>query len=198
MWCSIPSVDVIMQGLDNVFTAPSVQTHVAMLWGWVMRSGKHTEYKMCETIQADEPVSRDQRHPFDRYYNFFSRSAWTVCELSRAVASAVVMALAGEGTLYLIVDYTLLHKRGKEVYGLGWFYDAVASTERRTVTARGNNGAVIGIAIPDSGAPERFLCPPRQARLHLAGDEHPSCPAVAAMLQEIATWFPASHAPHLA
>ena len=32
------------------------------------------------------------------------------------------------GALYLVLDDTLLHKRGKSVYGLGWFRDAVAST----------------------------------------------------------------------
>jgi hypothetical protein len=168
-----------------------MRTHAAMLLGWLMCPGKRTEYKVFETIHADEPVSRDQRHPFDRYYNFFSRSAWTVCELSREVAHAVVAALAGDGPLYLIVDDTLLHKRGEHVYGLGRFYDAVASTEARPATATGNNWAVVGIAIPVPDAPDRYLCLPLQARLHQAGDEHPSCPELAAaMLQEIATWFP--------
>jgi hypothetical protein len=191
MWQSIPSLDVVVQGLSDAFTAPSMRTHVAMLLGWLMCPGKRTEYKVFETIHADEPVSRDQRHPFDRYYNFFSRSSWTVCELSRHVAEAVVSVLAPEGPLYLVVDDTLLHKRGEHVYGLGWFYDAVASTEKRTVTAPGNNWAVVGLAIPVPGEPDRFLCLPLQARLHLAGDEHPSCPDLAAlMVQEIASWFP--------
>jgi hypothetical protein len=191
MWQSIPSLDVIVQGLSDAFTEPSMETHVATLLGWLMCPGKRTEYRVFETIHADEPVSRDQRHPFDRYYNFFSRSAWTVCELSREVAHAVVSALASDGPLYLVVDDTLLHKRGEHVYGLGWFYDAVASTEARPVTAPGNNWAVVGIAIPVPDEPQRFLCLPLQARLHLAGEEHPSCPDLAAsMVQEIATWFP--------
>ena len=191
MWKSIPSLDQILQGLQAAFTEPSLRTHVAMLLGWMMCPGKRTEYKVFETMHADTPISRDQRHPFDRYYNFFSRSAWTVCELSREIARAVVAGLAGEGPLYLITDDTLLHKRGENVYGLGWFYDAVASTETRVVTAPGNNWAVVGIALPVPGVPERYLCLPLQARLHLAGEEHPSCPALAAaMVQEIAGWFP--------
>ena len=114
-----------------------------------------------------------------------------MCELSHDVAHAVVSALAGDGPLHLIVDDTLLHKRGEHVYGLGRFYDAVASTEARPVTATGNNWAVVGIAVPMPDEPERFLCLPLQARLHLAGDEHPSCPELAAaMVQEIAAWFP--------
>lgn len=191
MWQSIPSLDAIFQGLDDVFTEPSLRTHVEIVLGWLMCPGKRTEYKVFETIHADEPVARDQRHPFDRYYNFFSRSAWTSCELSREMAHAVVQALAAEGPLYLIVDDTLLHKRGEHVYGLGWFYDAVASTGSRTVTASGNNWVVIGLAVSVPDAPGRFLCLPLLARLHLPGKEHPSNQDLAAeMLQEIASWFP--------
>jgi len=191
MWQSICSLDEILQGLDGVFTEPSMRTHVEILLGWLMCPGKRTEYKVFETIRADEPVRRDQRHPFDRYYNFFSRSGWQACELSREMARAVVGAVAPEGPLYLVVDDTLLHKQGKNVYGLGWFYDAVASTESRTVTAPGNNWVVLSIAIAAPGNPERYLCLPLLARLHLAGEEHPSCQDLAAeMIQQIAAWFP--------
>jgi hypothetical protein len=97
-------------------------------------------------------VRRDQRHPFDRYYNFFSRSGWQTCELSREMARAVVEAVAPEGPLYLVVDDTLLHKQGKNVYGLGWFYDAVASTESRTVTAPGGRRRLFGPSTAGSSA----------------------------------------------
>ena len=52
------------------------------------------------------------------------------------------------GLLYLVVDDTApLHKRGKHVYGLGWFRDAVASTAKRVATAGGNHWVVVGLAI---------------------------------------------------
>ncbi len=191
MWQSIPSLDEIVQGLDGVFTEPSMRTHLEILLGWLMCPGQRTEYKVFETIHADEPVSRDERHPFDRYYNFFSRSAWTSCELSRELAQAIVAAVAGEGPLYLNVDDSLLHKSGQDVYGLGWFYDAVASTESRAVTAPGNNWVVVGLTVPVPGEPDRFLCLPLLARLRLPGSEPPSPQDLAAdMFREIADWFP--------
>ncbi len=85
---------------------------------------------------ADTPISRKQRHPFDRFYNFFSRSAWTMHDLAREVAVTVVVRLNPRGVLHLVVDDTLLHKRGKHVYGLGWFRDAVASTAKRVDRSR--------------------------------------------------------------
>ena len=97
---------------------------------------RRTEYGMFQAIWADTPVSRKKRHPFDRFYNSFSRSAWTARQLAHHVAVATVVRLNPKGLLYLVVDDTLLHKRGKHVYRLGWFRDAVASTAKRVARAR--------------------------------------------------------------
>ena len=71
MFTSIPSLDVILQCLLPAFTQPSFQTHVEVLLGWVMCLGRRTELGVFQTIHADTPVSRKERHPFDRFYNFF-------------------------------------------------------------------------------------------------------------------------------
>ena len=190
MFTSIPSLDPILQCLLPVFTQPSFQTHVEVFLGWVMCLGKRTEYAVFQTIQADTPLSRKGRHPFDRFYNFFSRSAWTVHDLAHQVAVAIVVRLNPRGLLYLVVDDTLLHKRGKHVYGLGWFRDAVASTAKRTATASGNHWVVVGLAIRIPGT-EKIYCLPIHAMLHLAGKNHKSEATLAKeMLQDILGWFP--------
>jgi len=190
MFTSIPSLDPILQCLLPVFTQPSFQTHVEVFLGWVMCLGKRTEYAVFQTIRADTPLSRNQRHPFDRFYNFFSRSAWTVHDLAHQVAVAIVLRLNPRGLLYLVVDDTLLHKRGKHVYGLGWFRDAVASTAKRTATASGNHWVVVGLAICIPGT-EKIYCLPIYAMLHLAGKNHKSEATLAReTLQDILGWFP--------
>jgi hypothetical protein len=55
-----------------------------------------------------------------------------------------------------VVDDALLHKRGKHVYGLGWFRDAVASTAKRVATAGGNQWVVVGLAICSPGTTKMF------------------------------------------
>jgi hypothetical protein len=190
MFTSISSLDTVLQCLLPAFTQPSFQTHIEVLLGWVMCLGKRTEYGVFQTIQADTPVSRKERHPFDRFYNFFSRSAWTVRDLARQVAVAIVVGLNPRGVLYLVVDDTLLHKRGKHVYGLGWFRDAVASTAKRVATASGNHWVVVGLAICIPGT-SKIYCLPIHAMLHLAGKNHKSEAALAKeMLQDILAWFP--------
>jgi hypothetical protein len=83
-----------------------------------------------------------------------------------------------------VVDDTLLHKRGKHVYGLGWFRDAVAST------ASGNHWVVVGLAICIPGT-NKIYCLSIHAKLHLAGKNHPSEATLAKeMLRDLLDWFP--------
>ena len=190
MFTSIPSLEPILQCLLPAFTQPSFRTHIEVLLGWVMCLSKRTEYGVFQTIQADTPLSRKERHPFDRFYNFFSRSAWTVRELAHEVAVEIVVRLNPRGLLYLVVDDTLLHKRGKHVYGLGWFRDAVASTAKRVATASGNHWVVVAMAIPIPKT-NKIYCLPIHAMLHLAGKNQKSEATLAKeMLQDVLGWFP--------
>src|ERR1700694_5054340 len=166
MWTMIPSLQSLVHDLQSGFTDASWVSHGQLLLGWVMCSGSHTLYHVAQMIQADTEVSRAQRHPFDRFYNFFSRSAWSVVNLGQQLAIDAVVRLKILGPLYLVVDDTLLHKRGKHVFALGWFRDAVASTRKRVAPASGNNWVVMGLAIPIplTGC---FLCLPLAFRLKM-------------------------------
>lgn len=191
MWHMIPSLEPIVQALAPAFTLPPFTSHCQLLLGWLMCLGTHTTYRVSQTIHADEPCPAAQRHAFDRYYNFFSRSGWTVSALAYRLAVFVVTHLNPAGVLYLVVDDTLPHKRGLKVWGLGWFREAVASTRKRVATASGNNWVVLGLAIPVPFCPDQILCVPLLARPHLPGQAQPGCAKLARqMLQEVQTWFP--------
>ena len=111
-------------------------------------------------------------------------------DLAHQVCVAVVVRLNLRGLLYLVVDDTLLHKRGKHVYGLGWFRDAVASTAKRVATASGNHWVVMGLAIRIPGT-HKIYCLPIHAKLHLPGKGQPSEAALAKqMLDDVLAWFP--------
>jgi len=191
MWEMIPSLETVVQGCAFAFTEPTFATFRQVLLGWIMCLGTRTEFHVFQTIQADDEVCRQERHPFDRFYNFFSRAKWDIVLLAQGVAIAIVVALSPKGRLYLLVDDTLLHKRGKKVYGLGWFRDAVASTKKRVATASGNNWVVLGLAIPIPQCPDKIVCLPLLARLHLPGKKQPSCASLAReMLVTVQSWFP--------
>jgi hypothetical protein len=189
VWSVIPSLDLILQGLAVAFTQPSCMSFQRIFTSWVMCLGRRTEFRVFEAFEG-KAVSRKERHPFDRYYNFFSRSAWTVHNLARQVAIQIVVALNRVGELHLVVDGTLLHKSGKCVYAIGWFYDAVRSTKKRAATSLGNQWVVLGLAIRIPGT-QRVFCLPIHAMLQYPGKKQPG-PGVLArqMLAEALTWFP--------
>jgi hypothetical protein len=187
----IASLQPLVQALAPAFTAPSFDTHCRLLLGWVLCLGRHRLCRVADSAQPQALRDHHQRHGLDTTYNFFERSAWTASGLAYRVAVLILTRLNLTGTITLLVDDTLAHKRGKHVWGLGWFRDAVASTRKRTATASGHNWVVLAVAVclPFPGTP--ILALPLLARLHRPGKLSPSCPQLAReMLAEVLAWFP--------
>jgi hypothetical protein len=191
MWTMILSLQPIVDELDPAFTQPSFGTACDFLLAWVMTLGKHQIHRVAHNVDPTAVPNHKQRHGLDVYYNFFARSAWTPKALAQRVALLILTRLKLLGTITLLVDDTLTHKRGKSVWGLGWFRDAVASTHKRVATASGHNWVVVAVAVclPFTRTP--ILALPLLARLRLPGKHNPSCPELARqMLAEILEWFP--------
>lgn len=188
MWSVVPTLEVVLQGIAVVFTQPSFETQCDVLLGWVMCLGRRTEYRVFEALMGSR-VSRKERHPFDRFYNFFSRSAWCVKELAHQVAVQLVVELTPRGELHLVVDGTLLHKSGKSVWGIGWFHDPVASTKKRVATRQGNKWVVMGLVVPIPGT-KKVFCLPIHALLQKSGGKSGEAELARQMLDDVLTWFP--------
>lgn len=189
MWSVIPSLETILQGLLGAFTQPSAATLMEVFVGWAMCLGRRTEFRVFEAI-GGAPASRRKRHTFDRFYNFFSRSAWKVQDFASRVALQLVMGLNATGVVHLVVDATLLHKSGKHVYAIGWFHDAVRSTKKRVATSLGNQWVVLGLAIRIPGT-QRTFCLPIHATLQQPGKGKPGPADLARqMLHDVLAWFP--------
>jgi hypothetical protein len=191
MWPMIPSLEAVVQACAPAFTLPSFHTHCQLVLGWVMCLGQHRLGRVADTAHPQTLRDHSRRHGLDTTYNFFERSAWAVTGLGYHVAVLLLTRLQLFGTITLVVDDTLAHKRGKHVWGIGWFRDAVASTRKRTATASGHNWVVIAVAVclPFTNAP--ILALPLLARLHRPGKAQRSCPLLARdLLAEALAWFP--------
>jgi hypothetical protein len=191
MWPILPSLEPLVQALAPAFTQPSFHTGGQLLLAWVMCLGRHTLRRVGDSAHPETVPDHSRRHGLDTYYNFFERSAWTPAGLAYHVALLVITRLLPFGPIPLLVDDTLAHKRGRSVWGLGWFRDAVASTRKRVATASGHNWVVVAVAVclPGTGIP--ILALPLCARLHLPGKAQRSCPELARLLlAEVLGWFP--------
>jgi hypothetical protein len=191
MWAMIPSLASVVDCLAGAFTQPSFATHCQLLLGWVMCLGRHTLLRVGQSTDPRSVPDHSQRHGLDVYYNFLERSAWAPADLARRVALLAVTRLVPFGRITLLVDDTLAHKRGRSVWGLGWFRDAVASTQKRVATASGHNWVVVALAfqVPLGGG--AVLAVPLAAALHRPGHGQPSCPQLAReLLTMVLGWFP--------
>jgi DDE superfamily endonuclease len=191
MWEMIPSLRGCVDPLGPAFSQPSFASHCRLLLAWVMCLGKHTLLRVGENTRPQDPPDHSQRHGLDCYYNFFERSSWNPKDLAYRIAILILTRLSFTGCITLLVDDTLAHKRGKSVWGLGWWRDAVASTKKRVATASGHNWVVVAVAFCVPGTSCVILALPLLARLHLPGKGQPSCATLAKeMLDEIMAWFP--------
>jgi DDE superfamily endonuclease/Archaeal putative transposase ISC1217 len=191
MWTMILTLEPLVEELQPAFTQPSYGSACELLLAWVMCLGNHTLCRVAQSVDPRTLPDHSRRHGLDVYYNFFARSAWTVTGLAYRVSILVLTRLAFFGRITLLLDDTLAHKRGKSIWGMGWWRDAVASTKKRVATASGHNWTVLAVAYCLPGSTNPVLALPLLARLHLPGKGQPSCAALAkALLGEVLQWFP--------
>jgi DDE superfamily endonuclease len=191
MWHMIDSLQPLVDGLAGAFTYPSFNSNSRLFLGWVMCLGRHTLTRVAQSAQPDVAPDHSQPHGLDTSFNFFARSAWTPGALAHRVGILILTHLSFLGRITLLVDDTLAHKRGKCVWGMGWWRDAVASTQKRVATASGHNWVVLAIAYRLPGTDTPILALPLLARLHRPGKGQPGCAALAqSMLAEVLGWFP--------
>lgn len=191
MWTMIPSLNLIVEGLAPAFTQPSFAVSCQFFLSWVLCLGRHRLRRVAENVDPKTLPDHSQRHDADKYYNFFERAAWQPLDLAYRVGLLILTHMPWRERITLLVDDTLLHKRGRSVWGLGWFRDAVASTQKRVATASGHNWVVVAVAVcvPFTNVP--ILALPLLARLHLPGKGQPSCVDLTrAMLAQVLQWYP--------
>lgn len=165
------------------FRASSFTLFTDLLLGWVCAPGRRTITAM---IAVTDP---DGRRAHDAYHRFVRDGAWAMSMLWRVLAVHAVARFAPTGVVSLDVDDTLFHKTGPQVAGAGVFRDAVRSTVRRVVYARGLNLVVVTLRVhpPWHGPP---IALPVNARLHRKNDTTTTVEHAAAMIREVAGWLP--------
>lgn len=152
------SLDGLLSLFADCFTKPTLQTFRAMVVGQIAQ----TQLRTVTGMLVGARLSRVWHHA--RAHRFFSHARWSVDELGLRVLALIVTRLLEPGApLELVVDDTLLQRRGRKVHGTHWHHDATANSDRAAV-AWGNNWVVVGILVCLPFM-ERKLCLPVLFRL---------------------------------
>jgi hypothetical protein len=151
----------LLQHFVQVFTAPTFNTFVIAVTGWVL-SQRHRY--VTEIIFSSGHVGDGH---WGRFHRFFSHAAWDIDTFSMYLAKLVVTALAPGATLHWAVDDTLCRKRGLTLYGAGMHYDPLISSRSKPLVSWGHDWVVLCLIIEKPfWAPTKVFALPVVMRLY--------------------------------
>jgi DDE superfamily endonuclease len=154
-------VDLLHQ-FAPVFTAPTSQTFLAIVAGWVL-SQRHRF--ITEVIFSGGQVGNGH---WSRFHRFFSHAAWDLDTFSLFLTKLVLTILAPGATLIFTVDDTLCRKRGLTLYGAGMHYDPLISSRSKKLVSWGHDWVVLSvIVVHPFWAPTKVFALPIAARLYI-------------------------------
>ena len=157
-----PSFVALLQVFSPVFTAPTYQTFVVIVSGWIL-SQRHRF--ITEVIFSGGQVGIGH---WSRFHRFFSHAAWDIDTFSMVLARMVVTILAPGAELLWAVDDILCRKRGLTLYGAGMHYDPLISSRPKALVSWGHDWVVLClILVHPWWAPTKVFALPIAARLYI-------------------------------
>ncbi len=204
MQLTAPFIDLLQQ-LAPVFTAPTYQTFVQVVTGWVL-SQRHRY--VTELIFSGGNL--DDGH-WSRFHRFFSHAAWDLDGLSLLIAKLAVRIVTPGATLLWVVDDTLCRKRGLTLYGAGMHHDPLISSRAKPLVSWGHDWVVVCLLVVHPfWAPTKVFALPILMRLYRnrqgltkgrksktkspkpkADPNHRTRPQLAVeLITLVSTWFP--------
>jgi len=112
----------VVQELACVMTAPSFNTFVTVMTGWVL-ARRHT---VTGAVMAGGAVGTKHHSCFHR---LFAKAEWCLDDLGLVVFKIIEPWLRGD-VVMLALDDTLARKRGLNVHGAGMHHDPLISTRK--------------------------------------------------------------------
>ena len=157
----VSSFATLLQELSPVLTAPSFETFVTLMTGWVF-ARRRTVTRM---IEAADAVGQKHHSSFHR---LFASASWSRDELGLAVFRLILPWAIQAGIVFLTVDDTLARKRGRKVHGAGMHYDPLISSRRKALTSWGHSWVVLAVCLRFPFLPNIYFSLPILFRLYIS------------------------------
>jgi hypothetical protein len=134
------SLMTLLAAFSPLFTAPSFRTFRGLACGFLAQAGRRT---VCGML-AGAGLSRSWPH--DRAHSFFSRTRWNPDDLGIRAAKLVISLLVPRGEpVEVLIDDTLLKRRGKKIWAASLFRDGSAAGPAKT--GYGNNWVILAVCV---------------------------------------------------
>lgn len=156
----VPSFVDLLQPLSFVMTAPSFQSFLTLITGWVFARRR----TVTGMILAADAATGAKHH--SAYHRLFAAARWSLDELGLAILGLLILPLV-PGVVLLGMDDTLARKRGLKVFGVGMHHDPLLSTRKTAITNWGHCWVVLGVILKLPYCGERSFCLPVLFRLYV-------------------------------
>jgi hypothetical protein len=157
----VPSFLDLLQPLSCVMTAPSFDSFLTLLDGWVFAR----RCTVTGMIVAANAATGHKHH--SAYHRLFAAARWSLDELGLAVFRLLILPLLAAGLILLGIDDTLARKRGLKVFGVGMHHDPLLSTRKTAITNWGHCWVVLGVICRLPFCGDRWFCLPILFRLYV-------------------------------
>jgi DDE superfamily endonuclease len=136
------------------FRAEAFHNFSHVVEGWIVCLGPRT---LSEVWQFS--VLQRVRH-YSAIYDLFSRANWDWDDLGKILLLLLLLEFVPSGFVWIAVDDTLCHKRGKHVALGGIFLDPVLSTKSRKILRYAVNYVVLALVVQPPFRPDRTFALP--------------------------------------
>ena len=131
----------ILQAFAPCFSAPSMDTFLMLMGGWVLDLRRHT---ITEIVRAAGAVGSKHISSFHR---FFSQGSWVMDDVGFVLFGLIIKHLVATGVIRLVVDDTLGRHTGKHIAAASMHRDPLLSTGRRASFSWGHVWVVLSVEV---------------------------------------------------
>jgi DDE superfamily endonuclease len=150
----IPSLAELLAPFRACFRQEVFVNFQHVLVAWLLCPGRRTLTEVWQVCSL-----RARRH-YTALYHLFAAARWHWDEIGTLLCLLLLTHLVPGGIVWIVVDDTLCHKRGKRVAFGGIFLDPVLSSKTRKVFRYGLNYVVLGLAVRLPFRQDRYHCLP--------------------------------------
>ncbi len=153
-----PGFVQLLQPLASTMTAPTFDSLITVLTGWVFASRRTvTRMILAAGSSADKHYSS--------YHRLLSTACWSLDAVGLVVFDLIQPFLGN--VVMLGLDDTLARKRGMKMFGCGMHHDPLLSSRSKTITNWGHSWVVLGVIVELPFRKGHYFCLPILFRLYL-------------------------------
>jgi len=155
----VSSFSRLLLEFSSVLTAPSFANLVVVPTGWTFARRRTVTAALVAAGVAG------MRH-HSAFHRLFSSAVWNLDDMSMQLFERQILPSL-PGTVELVLDDTLMRKRGKKMYGTGMHHDPLCSTRRTAIVNWGLSWTVVAVPVVFPFHPTRVFAIPIMFRLYL-------------------------------